>query len=344
MLVDRISLLYTVFTRTDKMQVSQVPNIVLNNLWIENITRSKAMSESFSVDVSFDTSFEDIELLRVEMEKFVRSPENSRDFQPDFSIGVGGVNNLDKLTLKLSIKHKSNWHNDRVRATRRSKFMCALAVALKKIPIHGPGGGGEALGGPTNPSYSVAVTDEWASESRDKAAKATDAKRMVPSMHQTPEEMLQSEKNAITTLNTSRSLAIETSGLWDSDSRSIVSRDPSDGPGLSTDALKKESSQRGGRRRAGEGLTGLTPTDSNNATFPQSATSPRIRTFDEEAQTGVPASQFGSHQDDGISYRGPSFDVSRTEDTLHLSPSLHVPNRGPSGRRQRGTSPNNNPQ
>ncbi|RFU78956.1 mechanosensitive ion channel family [Trichoderma arundinaceum] len=346
MLVDRISLLYTVFTRTDRMQVSQVPNIVLNNLWIDNVTRSKAMSETFTVDVSFDTSFEDIELLRVEMENFVRSPENSRDFQPDFSIGVGGVNNLDKLTLKLSIKHKSNWHNDRVRATRRSKFMCALAVALKKVPILAPGGGGEPLGGPTNPSYSVAVTDEWAIESRDKAAMATDAARMMPTMNQTPEEMLQSEKNAITTLNTNRSLAVETSGMWDADARSIASRDPADEPGLAADLQKKES-QRGGLRRAGEGLTGLTPTDSQNATFPQSATSPRIRTFDEEAQTGVPGSQFGAHQDDSVSvgrqssYRGPSFDVSRTEDTLHLSPSLHVPNRGLSGRRQRGSSSNN---
>jgi hypothetical protein len=57
----------------------------------------------------------------------------------------------------------------------------------------------------------------------------------------------------------------------------------------------------------------------------------------------MPGSQFGAHHEDGIgrhsSYRGPSFDVSRTEDTLHLSPSLHVPNRGASvGRRQRGSS------
>ncbi|KAK1254405.1 hypothetical protein MKX08_008400 [Trichoderma sp. CBMAI-0020] len=341
MLVDRISLLYTVFTRTDRMQVSQVPNIVLNNLWIDNITRSKAMSESFTVDVSFDTSFEDIELLRVEMENFVRAPENSRDFHPDFSIGVGGVNNLDKLTLKLVIKHKSNWHNDRVRATRRSKFMCALAIAMKKVPILAPGGGGEALGGPTNPSYSVAVTDTWAIESREKAAKATDAGRMVPTMHQTPEEQMESEKNAASALNANRNLAVETMGVWDSDNRSIASRDPGDQP----DLLRKESSQHGGRRRAGEGLTGLTPSASNNGTFP---TSPRIQTYDEEAQTGMPASQFGAHQEDGTSvgrqssYRGASFDVSRNEDTLHLHPSVQAPGRGLSvGRRQRGSTTSN---
>jgi hypothetical protein len=58
------------------------------------------MKEIIDVNVAFDTSFEDIELLRVELEQFVRSPDNSRDFQPDIAIGVGGVGDCDKLTLK----------------------------------------------------------------------------------------------------------------------------------------------------------------------------------------------------------------------------------------------------
>ncbi|KAJ4306639.1 hypothetical protein N0V88_000003 [Collariella sp. IMI 366227] len=164
--VEKISLLYTVFTRIDKMQVVQVPNIQLNNLWIENVTRSKAMRETIDVNVSFDTTFEDIELLQAELETFVRHPDNSRDFQPDLAIGVGSVGDCDKLTLKIAIKHKSNWHNDTVRATRRSKFMCALTMALKRVPINGPGGGGDDLGGPANPTYSVAVTDDFAAQAR----------------------------------------------------------------------------------------------------------------------------------------------------------------------------------
>ena len=135
LVVERISLLYTIFNRIDKMQIVQVPNIQLNNLWIENVTRSKAMKEVIDLNVSFDTSFEDIELLRQEMEAFVRHPDNARDFMPDLVIGVGGINDLDKLTLKIAMKHKSNWHNEAVRATRRSKFMCALALAVKKVPI-----------------------------------------------------------------------------------------------------------------------------------------------------------------------------------------------------------------
>ncbi|KAG6003723.1 hypothetical protein E4U21_001776 [Claviceps maximensis] len=285
MIVEKISLLYTVFTKTSTNQITQVPNIVLNNLWIDNVTRSKAMTESFTIDVSFDTSFEDIELLRAEMEKFVRHPDNSRDFKPEFTIGVDGVNDLDKLSLEIKIQHKSNWHNGVVRATRRSKFMCALALAIKKIPIHAPGGGDETLGGPKNPTYSVAVTDEWAAKSREAAAQAADAARMVPAQtHMTEEEAQAAELQAAAEL-TARSFSMDTSGNWDfRDDRSFISRSPSVDPrrdrdieSVRNELLKKESQR--GRRRAGEGLQTLSPMTTN---------SPRMASFDAEAQTGIP--------------------------------------------------------
>lgn len=180
LVVEQISLLYTVFKRIDSMKIIQVPNIVLNSLWVENITRSKAMKEQLDMYISFDTSLEDIELLRTEMEAFVRNPENSRDFQPDIVLEVTGVGNMDKLQLKIEIRHKSNWSNETVRASRRSKFMCALVLALRKVPIYAPGGGGAGLGDPSNPTYSVSVTNEAAAEARAKYAEAKEGKRLVP--------------------------------------------------------------------------------------------------------------------------------------------------------------------
>ncbi|CEJ80540.1 hypothetical protein VHEMI00718 [[Torrubiella] hemipterigena] len=297
MVVERISLLYSVFVRTDKMQTVQVPNIQLNNLWVDNVTRSRAMIECFEVNVSYDTSFEDIELLRVEMEKFVRAPENSRDFHPDFNIGVGSVNNLDKMTLEFVIKHKSNWHNDSIRATRRSKFMCALALALKKVPIYAPGGGTETLGGPTNPTYSVAVTDAFASQSREDAAKSKDSARMVPTAkEQTAKEHQQAEEHAVSELNT-RPLHVETTlSAWDT-----RDSEPQNSPGdfaaeddplrsreiqqMRNDLHKKESQR--GRRKAGDTIS-ATPVDGR---FPSKSGGPRLGTFDEEAQTEIPLSQ-----------------------------------------------------
>lgn len=273
--MEKISLLYTVFTSLKGYEVTQVANIVLNNLWIDNLSRSKAMKETFEVNVSYDTSFEDVELLRLELEKFVRHPDNSRDFLQDLVIGIGGVGDLDKLTLKIAIKHKSNWHNEAVRATRRSKFMCALALALKKIPIYGPGGGPtSALGSSDNPAYSVAVDDKYAVSARGKAEKDADAARMVPLLQQTgksrPERV--SEQQAVDELNMRPPLAdldstfgYERDGDGNIDSRNqpgdgsatLNSRDPSEDSirnqnieQVRADLVKRHSTR--GRRRAGE--------------------------------------------------------------------------------------------
>lgn len=270
----------------------QIPNIVLNGYWVDNITRSKAMYECFEIDVSFDTTFEDIELLRLEMEKFVRHSDNSRDFQPDFSIGVGGVGSLDKLSLQISILHKSNWHNDMVRASRRSKFMCALAIALKKIPIYGPGGGGDALGGPENPSYSVAVSNDWASKARTDSAKAKADARIVPPPSNEAEAKEQEEAavSGISARPPVREMA--GSGQWnDQMLGGDLAREASQ-RGHSIDSARNSLVRRAstrGRRRAGEGVASF----AGSAQGPTSPVSPTYTThsrrelWDEEAQAGM---------------------------------------------------------
>ncbi|KAL4889360.1 Mechanosensitive ion channel-domain-containing protein [Aspergillus ambiguus] len=141
-IVERISLLFTVFRNVGDHRTTQVPNAVLNTLWIDNFTRSAAMHEALTVAVNFDTTFTDIQLLKAEMEKFVRDKENCRDFQPDINIDVVGVGDMDKMELSVTICHKSNWANDTVRAARRSKFMCALISAVRRLRIRGPAGDG----------------------------------------------------------------------------------------------------------------------------------------------------------------------------------------------------------
>ncbi|PGH01578.1 hypothetical protein GX51_05143 [Blastomyces parvus] len=180
LIVERISLLYTVFRGVRDHKTFQAPNIVLNTQWIENVTRSKAMREQITLTVDFGTSFADIQLLKAEMENFVRDKGNCRDFQPDVDIEVIGLGNMDKLELKIEIRHKSNWSNETVRASRRSKFMCALVLAIRKIPIYGPGGGDAVLGDVTRPAYSVTVSHEQAQASKDEWAEGKEGKRMVP--------------------------------------------------------------------------------------------------------------------------------------------------------------------
>ena len=138
-IVDRISLLFTVFRNVTDHRVTQVPNNILNSLWVDNFTRANAMHEQLTIPVAFDTSFAEVQLLRQEMETFVRDKENCRDFQPDVDIELGGVGDMDKLQLRVDIRHKSNWSNETVRAARRSKFMCALVLAVRKVQVRAPG-------------------------------------------------------------------------------------------------------------------------------------------------------------------------------------------------------------
>ncbi|QIW94929.1 hypothetical protein AMS68_000447 [Peltaster fructicola] len=181
--VEHISLLFTVFRRVTGAGVGrlvQTPNIVLNTLFIENVTRSKVMAEQVHIFVSFDTSFEDIQILKTELHKFVTDKDNSRDFQPDFEVEVLGTTDMSKLELKVEVKHKSNWSNETLRAARRSKFMCALVSALRAVPIYAPGGGGEAQGSAANPNYSVSINDTEAKDNAKKAADGKAAARLIP--------------------------------------------------------------------------------------------------------------------------------------------------------------------
>ncbi|KAJ5373264.1 Mechanosensitive ion channel MscS [Penicillium concentricum] len=138
-IVERISLLFTVFRNVTDARITQVPNNILNSLWVDNFTRAKAMHEQLIIPVAFDTTFAEVQLLRQEMENFVRDKDNCRDFQRDVDIELDGVGDMDKLQLRVDIRHKSNWSNETIRAARRSKFLCALVLAVRKIQVRGPG-------------------------------------------------------------------------------------------------------------------------------------------------------------------------------------------------------------
>jgi hypothetical protein len=265
------------------------------------------MKEQLDMFISFDTSLEDIETLRLEMEAFVRDPENSRDFQPDIVLECTGIGNMDKLQLKVEIRHKSNWSNETVRAARRSKFMCALVLALRKVPIYCPGGGGLPLGDAGNPSYSVAVSDEVAAAARDKAAKKKEEKRLVPTKpaaspsgggSKRAKKNLRSptspnaETRAADSLNARRPTDDEADDDDDkNDGTMSESRDESLDRARSDDIeylreslLKRESTR--GRRKQGERAPPL-PTGNGGPGMILTQPSPSKHSFDEEANTGI---------------------------------------------------------
>ncbi|KAL8721056.1 MAG: hypothetical protein Q9181_007789 [Wetmoreana brouardii] len=242
LIVEHISLLFTVFKQVATGKLTQTPNVVLNAQWIQNVSRSKAMKEQLLLYVHFDTTLEDIQLLRTEMQCFVRDKDNSRDFQPDVDVEVTGIAEMNKLELKVEIRHKSNWANETVRAARRSKFMCALVLALRKIPIYAPGGGDAALGSNDKPTYSVTVSDEQAAAARDAYDKKKEEKRLVPSKKPDP-----APDTAVSSATDARDSAIpaplryrlpplaETSALGDLNSRHPAADTARDVPDLELD-------------------------------------------------------------------------------------------------------------
>lgn len=177
--VTKISLLYSVFKRVDNGTILSVGNQVLASVWIENVTRSNQMKERLQFSIASDTSFDDIELLRIELERFVQDPENSHHFQPEIDIQLISVGDLKQLDLRVEILHKSNWAIEPLRAERRSRFMCALLSTMRKVPIDGPGGSGPNAGSINNPTYSVPITDELAKETQAKFDEEKVAKKPV---------------------------------------------------------------------------------------------------------------------------------------------------------------------
>lgn len=182
-IVERISLLFTIFRCVTDHRLTQVPNAILNTLWIDNLTRATAMHEHLTVSVSFGTTLAHIQSLREEMEFFVRDKENCRDFQPDLEVEVVGLgDDTDRLQLRVDLRHKSNWANESVRAARRSKFMCALVLAMRKLQVRGPGDTPLPGSVESTPAPSISTEDRsTSSEDRNTQAQGqSTAHLMVP--------------------------------------------------------------------------------------------------------------------------------------------------------------------
>ncbi|GLB37046.1 putative mechanosensitive ion channel [Lyophyllum shimeji] len=144
--VKEIRLLSTIFLDSNSTQV-QAPNTVLNTKFIQNIRRSPQMSETFTFDVSYATTFEDLEKLREKMLEFVKAER--RDYQPAFDVAVKDFPEQEKMTLTADIKYKSNCQLGALKSKRRNKWICALKTALAELHIYGPKGDPDAVPDPT---------------------------------------------------------------------------------------------------------------------------------------------------------------------------------------------------
>ncbi|KAF9820412.1 hypothetical protein IEO21_01421 [Rhodonia placenta] len=143
--VKEIRLLSTVFLDSNACSV-QAPHSLLNTKFIQNMRRSPQMSETFTFDVNFGTTFEQIEQLRELMLTFLKMER--RDFQPIFDVSILDIPAQEKMMLTADIRYKGNWQQGTLKTTRRNKWISALKTAMQKAKVFGPAGDPGAIPAP----------------------------------------------------------------------------------------------------------------------------------------------------------------------------------------------------
>ncbi|GAA6033047.1 hypothetical protein JCM8097_000117 [Rhodosporidiobolus ruineniae] len=167
-IVLEMHLLSTIFKKIDGT-VTQAPHSLLNTKFVYNFRRSGAISETYTWDVDFGTTFEKIQALRARMIEFLQ--EERRDFNPSLDITVQDFAGQGKLTLSAPITFKTNWQNGTLKAQRRNKWICALKVAMAELQIFGPGDAGNPSPAPADPVAYVQVPYDEVKAKAEAAAK-----------------------------------------------------------------------------------------------------------------------------------------------------------------------------
>ncbi|TGO70077.1 hypothetical protein BOTNAR_0004g00640 [Botryotinia narcissicola] len=133
--VKEISLLFTEFKKMEG-HVVQAPNSYLNTLFILNQRRSGGLAEAVPITVKFGTSIEQLEQLREELVKFVKSEK--REYQGKIITEVTTIYENYSITFNVVFFYKSSWQNELLRLQRRNKFIIAMICAMEDIGIQGP--------------------------------------------------------------------------------------------------------------------------------------------------------------------------------------------------------------
>ena len=175
LIVVRTSLLYTVFKRVDNWMELQAANEYLQQCRIENVSRSGSNRQAVTLMIDIGTSFKDLQFLRADLEAFLKHPDNKRDYMPNLGLAITSVGELNKLEMRCTFTHRSNWSNEPLRGARSMKFMCALVATIRKIPLNSPEN--LALGRAMNPAHYVAMSPDDAAKRAEQIKAETSAQR-----------------------------------------------------------------------------------------------------------------------------------------------------------------------
>ncbi|KAL0072385.1 hypothetical protein AAF712_000148 [Marasmius tenuissimus] len=143
--IKEIRLLTTIMVDSTSTTV-QAPNKVLNDLFILNMRRSPQLTETFTFEVAYDTTFEQLEQLRSKMFYFVQSQR--RDYLPSFDVNVVDFPEQKSMKLSADIKYKSSSQQSALKTKRRNRWIIQLKTTLAELGIYGPSGNPDSTPAP----------------------------------------------------------------------------------------------------------------------------------------------------------------------------------------------------
>ncbi|KAM0686263.1 hypothetical protein COBT_002516 [Conglomerata obtusa] len=106
--VTEMNVFSTVFLRFDGT-IAYIPNSVLLSKTITNVRRSGMMAESHKIQISTDTSKEDLSKLEKQISTYLSNTHHL--FTGFCMLNVENIENCNKMHLKIFVQHKHNWHD-----------------------------------------------------------------------------------------------------------------------------------------------------------------------------------------------------------------------------------------
>ncbi|XP_072992548.1 mechanosensitive ion channel protein 10-like [Typha latifolia] len=132
MIVEEMNILTTVFLRYDNEKI-YYPNSVLATKPISNFYRSPNMGDSIEFIVDMSTSVESIGVLKSKLKAYIDGKSNH--WQPNHSIVVKDIINVNKMKMALYVNHTMNFQNIIEKNSRRSDLVLELKKIFEELSI-----------------------------------------------------------------------------------------------------------------------------------------------------------------------------------------------------------------
>lgn len=130
--VKEFGLFSTTFRRVDGQEIVAPNALLASAKLVHNLRRSKSMWETTTLMISYNTSIEAIEQLRVKIDSYINA--NNREWS-GFALNIDKMEYQNALHLIVAIEHRPNWQDWGGRWARRTAFMRHLKTILEELEI-----------------------------------------------------------------------------------------------------------------------------------------------------------------------------------------------------------------